>query len=131
MRNNLKWVPKVFKETKTNPQGPKLKWVPEGSPSVLHVQETNKSKDETIGQEKGKSVKVVVQWPKKKHCGQRRKKVLTKASHKQKGKIIRSRTSKEKQWVKTTNSLVYKPKVTTTHFNDYSKVYLDYSKFYT
>ena len=131
MRNNLKWVPKATKEPKANPQGPKLKWVPKGSPSVLHVQETNKSKDEPIGQEKGKIVKEVVQWPKRKQYGQRRKNFSTKTSHVQKGGMTKSKTCNEKRWVKKNVSLINKPKVSTTHFNDYSKVYLDYSKFYT
>ena len=110
MRNKLVWVPKATKVSNTNPQGPKMKWVPKCPPSNSFMQK-NSQKEGQIGLIEEKSSREILPRINGKIFRRRKEVTSTKASQIQNGELRKFKTQKVKQWVRRSVPLIIKAKV--------------------
>ena len=94
MRNKFVWVPKYIKVSNSNPQGPKMKWVPK-CPINSSMQKISQ-KEGQISLANGRSSERILPRLDGKSLCQRKEEIPTKTSQIHNGKLQKFKTQQEK-----------------------------------
>ena len=95
MINKLVWVPRNIKVSNSNPQGPKMEWVPKCPPINSSIQKISQ-KEGQIGLANGRSSRRILPRLDGKSLCQRKEEIPTKTSQIHNGKLQKFKTQQEK-----------------------------------